>query len=80
MISNTMLWQLSKDFKRKAMTLLEWPSESTDINAIENLCKEVKIRVHRKGPQYLQNPKTFVWKNGPKSRLSNACNSVQEES
>lgn len=49
MIPNTR--KLSSVFQRKKWKLLEWPSQSVDRNPIENLWKELKIKVHRGGPQ-----------------------------
>ena len=45
-------------FQRKIIKLLEWHSESPDLNPIENLCKELKFRVHRRCPWNLHDLKT----------------------
>lgn len=44
-------------FQRKKIPLLEWPCQSPDLNLTENLLKELKLKVYRRGPGNLQDLK-----------------------
>ena len=39
--------------RSKHSQLLEWPGQSPDLNAIENIWKDLKIAVHRRSPSNL---------------------------
>lgn len=40
-------------FRKKRVKVLDWPSQSPDLNPIENLWRDLKIAVHRRSPSNL---------------------------
>ena len=48
-------------FKKKRVKVLEWPSQSPDLNIIEPLWGELKRRVHARQPNNLQVLESFCY-------------------
>ena len=58
-----------KWLRNKHFEVLEWPSQSPDLKPIENLWRELKVRVAQRQPQNLKDLEKICMEEWPKSLL-----------
>ena len=66
--------KITKEWLRdKSVNVLEWPSQSPDLNRIEYLWRDLKMAVHRRSPSKLMELETICkeeWEKLPKDRCA----------
>ena len=68
-----MLKQHSSCLRGSILNVLEWPSQSPDLNQIENLCYDLKIAVHQRNAYNLKELEQFCledWAKIPMARCA----------
>ncbi len=69
--------------KKKHINVLEWPSQSPDLHPIENLWRELKVRVAKRQPRNLNDLERICkeeWDKIPPEMCANLVDKLQETS
>ncbi len=69
--------------KKKHIKVLEWPSQSPNLNPIDNLWRELKFRVAKRQPRNLNDLERMckeVWDKIPPEMCANLVDQLQETS
>lgn len=79
----SVLWSVSQKLflKDTKIKVLEWPSQSPDLNPIENLWRELKVRVHARRPSNLHDLEQFAkeeWAKIPQETCANLVRNYQK--
>ncbi len=76
--------KITKDWlHNNSVTVLEWPSQSPDVNPIEHLWRDLKMAVHQRLPSNLTELERICkdeWQRIPKSRCEKLVASLQKDS
>jgi len=73
--------RVAKDFiKEKRIKVIDWPSNSPDLNPIENLWQIIKDKVERRMPKNIEELKEFLmeeWEATPNETVINLVRSMK---